>query len=545
MNNCFLQTSSQSGFDRLLQEALPRLITQLDRDPDSPTYGCFDRDFWHYKIRDFSSIVLQQGAIALQTLSSSAGCSTAYSTRLTDWVNASLMFWARQQLSSGSFNEYYPNEEGFPPTAFSLFSVVLIHQMRGFPTPDPTVAKAIQKAVDWLLTVQEKKAFNQEATALAALTLAAVIPGVSVDNSRLDSRLDVFFTSQSGEGWFPEYGGADIGYLSVTIDALFVYFELTGDRRARTAMNRALHFISSLISVCGSTPVMINSRNTDYIAPYGIIRLAEKEPVARRVVEVLFDFGSNDPHFLCGTDDRYLCHYIYQSCFRGRAYLSAMTTEKALLPCETVADIKYPEAGLYVVHSAGCRSVYTAAAKGGICYIYNRSGLFFADYGWRQRLTADRVALTHWQDSENKWSSCSDDYDHLIDTAGFVTSHVWIRSSPLRHFTLRCASLLMGRRIIAGLKKIMIFSASKTGISYRRTLRISEEKITITDIFTGREIQSFSPTPAPPYSLRHVASAANYSPEDFPFPGSAVRVMERTSEALVITSTIAVPEADK
>ena len=29
-----------------------RIFTALDRDPNSPTFGCFDRDFWHYKIRD-------------------------------------------------------------------------------------------------------------------------------------------------------------------------------------------------------------------------------------------------------------------------------------------------------------------------------------------------------------------------------------------------------------------------------------------------------------------------------------------------------------
>jgi len=28
-------------------------LTLLDRNPHSPTYGCFDRNFWRYKIIDF------------------------------------------------------------------------------------------------------------------------------------------------------------------------------------------------------------------------------------------------------------------------------------------------------------------------------------------------------------------------------------------------------------------------------------------------------------------------------------------------------------
>lgn len=39
---------------------LPKILTQLDRNPHSPTYGCFDRNFWHYKIIDFPSGMSQE-----------------------------------------------------------------------------------------------------------------------------------------------------------------------------------------------------------------------------------------------------------------------------------------------------------------------------------------------------------------------------------------------------------------------------------------------------------------------------------------------------
>jgi hypothetical protein len=52
----------------LLVRALPRLLTQLCRDPGHPAYGCFDRHHWHYKMRDFPSAVLVQGALVLDEL---------------------------------------------------------------------------------------------------------------------------------------------------------------------------------------------------------------------------------------------------------------------------------------------------------------------------------------------------------------------------------------------------------------------------------------------------------------------------------------------
>ena len=39
---------------------LPRILTQISRDRNLPLTGCGDRNYWHYKIRDFSSLIIQQ-----------------------------------------------------------------------------------------------------------------------------------------------------------------------------------------------------------------------------------------------------------------------------------------------------------------------------------------------------------------------------------------------------------------------------------------------------------------------------------------------------
>lgn len=45
------------------ERLVPRILTQVCRDPNSVCYGAFDRDWWHYRIRDFPSIILQQGGM--------------------------------------------------------------------------------------------------------------------------------------------------------------------------------------------------------------------------------------------------------------------------------------------------------------------------------------------------------------------------------------------------------------------------------------------------------------------------------------------------
>ena len=45
--------------------SLPRLLSLLDRNPLSETYGCFHRDYWLYKTSDFPDAVRQFGTHAL------------------------------------------------------------------------------------------------------------------------------------------------------------------------------------------------------------------------------------------------------------------------------------------------------------------------------------------------------------------------------------------------------------------------------------------------------------------------------------------------
>src|SRR5215217_6208424 len=42
-------------FAREALALIPKILTLQDRNAHSPTYGCFDRNYWHYRIIDFPS----------------------------------------------------------------------------------------------------------------------------------------------------------------------------------------------------------------------------------------------------------------------------------------------------------------------------------------------------------------------------------------------------------------------------------------------------------------------------------------------------------
>lgn len=501
-----------ASFRGLVLARMPGILTQLDRDPDSPTFGSFDRNFWHYKIRDFSSIILQQGILIPHTLYRYGFQDNGYYQNpvALGWVNGALRFWASQQLRTGAFNEYYPWESGYPPTAFSLYAVGLVARDRNYVMDDEQVTKAMQKAARWLMAHREIQAYNQEAAGLAGMFLCKNIPGIRIDEAKLHQRLDLLLAGQSPEGWFPEYGGPDTGYLSVTIDCLWDIYESTGNPKIMEALEKAAGYIASMISVSGHTPVMINARNTDYIVPYGLTRLGSSNPLAAKIVTTLFSNVTSPGHFLHRTDDRYACHYVYQSCFRSLPYLGAMAAGDVVLPNESAGQINWKEAGIRIQHDPGKRSVYVYAKKGGIVNVFDTQGIRGVDYGWRARPGKGKVAVTHWLDENYTVEMPEQD---LITVKGKMSKHGWMKSSPLRHIVLRVASFVFGYRLMARLRKVMIFGGSPVGVEFERRIQVLEDRVVIEDSFSGAGLKGLELYHAPHYSLRHVASAGNFVPE--------------------------------
>ncbi len=74
---------------------------------------------------------------------------------------------------------------------------------------------------------------NHQALAALGLLHVAAITDERRYRQAAEERLHRLLAWQSSEGWFDEYGGADPGYQTVTIDCLVKCRRLFGDRLAR------------------------------------------------------------------------------------------------------------------------------------------------------------------------------------------------------------------------------------------------------------------------------------------------------------------------
>ena len=89
----------------------------------------------------------------------------------------------------------------------------------------------------------ESKAVNQQVAGLAALAYIRKLYPEFVTEEQFLSVSNKTLEHQTEEGWFWEYDGPDVGYLSVTLDCLWDLFDATDDKRFLDSADKAFEFI--------------------------------------------------------------------------------------------------------------------------------------------------------------------------------------------------------------------------------------------------------------------------------------------------------------
>ena len=330
--------SMNSNKEQILEsviEEIPRLLSLLDRNCFSKTYGSFDRHFWHYKTVDFPGGRYQEAILTIALLYTINSPNNCYynNLQIKEWINASLNFWCLIQEKTGSFNEWYPFEDSFVTTAFTTYAIseVLLY------VPEVVSNKKrllfhLRKAANWLLNNSEVKVINQLSGSTIALYNLYLLTKENKFLQGSKTKIDHIIKTQSEEGWWYEYEGPDIGYLSLMIDYLSKYYLKSNDRRLKPVLDKALNFLQYFIHPDGSSGGEYASRNTEYLIPSGFFALAKESKTASAISRVIEDNIINGRGISPGQlDDRYLCYISYNWL---QAYLSYNKPNKEKLPCE-------------------------------------------------------------------------------------------------------------------------------------------------------------------------------------------------------------------
>jgi hypothetical protein len=291
---------------------VPRLLSLGDREPGSATYGCFDRYYWHYRILDFSNARFQEAAwlLALLYKYQLPGSSYHGKEKLRKWALAAVDFWAKAQRSDGSVDEVYPWEHSFVATAFTTFAVSEALLILGESGPQ----RALKRAGDWLASHDNPLVANQVAGAAAALYNLHLLTGEEKHAAAAQRQITRLLERQAGEGYFYEYGGFDMGYLSICLGYLVRYQAKSGDEKALNAIEKGITFSGEWVGPQGGYDYSQTSRHTQYIYPYAFLREPGRTLLERHLKGVAADSvvtpGWMDDRFCLPLTIDYLATYI-------------------------------------------------------------------------------------------------------------------------------------------------------------------------------------------------------------------------------------------
>lgn len=503
---------SEEIYGNYVLKNVPRLLSQLDRDKNSYTYGCFDRNHWHYKIRDFTSMVLQQGSLTLAQLYSNDFRDNIYygNERIKEWAIASINFWMENQLRDGSFDEYWPNEHGYPPTVFSLYSTSETYKiLYKYIFNKDDIEAALIKSCKFIAKHDEEGAQNQEIASIAALYSVYLSINEEWLSKIVEEKLKKVLERQSTEGWFSEYGGADIGYLSVSLNHLAEYYRSSRDKRAFQALKNVVDFVQYFVHPDGTVGGEYGSRNTEYFLPGGLEILAPEYPLAGAIADKLLGNLESCQNLPNSVDDRYLSHYFLHS------YVSALInyqprsrSDTPKLPFEIENCERYFEdAGSYVVNNKNYYAVFGLSK--GVLKVFSKTDEIINDCGYVAEIKKGKFATTNWIDIDYK--KTRDKNTFTISSKFYrVTQH---RPSPLKHFLLRVASPIFGKRLIPIMKKQLITRDVVAPITFNRSVTFLDDGILIKDVIKSKtRLEKLSASDG--FSLRYVPSSKYFQAKE-------------------------------
>lgn len=399
-------------YQKLALGEAKRLVSLLDREPFSPSSGCFDRAYWSWKFNDFPGARFQEGVYALAHLYARPfpGNEFAGMAAVLEWVRAGFRFWSQIQYEDGSFVEAYPNERSLAATAFTAFflsEAFLLVRDELPPAELASLKVTFLRAADWLTKNEETHGVLTNHLAAAAASLHLI--GKIFEEPRFLARsryfLERIYAHQSPEGWYEEYGGADPGYQCHATFYLARLWQHSGDAALLESLRRSLAFEKYFIHPNRTLGGEYASRNTEFYLPAGFEILAHELPDAALIAGFMRESVANQEAVGLAMMDAHNFFPLLNNYLFAAAQAAALPATEAKLPCESVEAAYFPDAGLYVKSNQHYYAVL-GLAKGGTLKVYAKRDrrLLHSDAGYYARTSAQKIFSQQSLTRHGRWS---------------------------------------------------------------------------------------------------------------------------------------------
>ncbi len=461
--------------------AIPRLVLMVDKNPYSPTYGCFDRSYWHYRTMDFPCGMNQEFVLPLALAYRMPLPHNRYRgrERLRELALAGVEFARRSSHPDGTTDDYFPFERALGALVFSLYAMT--EACLELDAREDRFLEFFARRGDWLLRHNETgKLANHQAFAALALYNVHLLTGEERYRRGSNAFRDLTMSWRSSEGWFQEYEGADPGYHSCTISFLAKLWQKSGDETLLPVLKEAVDFARHFMHPDGSYAGEYGSRNTFHFYPHGFEVMAPYSRSAAEIADSFLHLAMPRRTRYYNDDDRMAAHYVYDWMHAWRDYHQGDRPGPVRLPEKTEATW-LPEARLLAVRTPRYHLVANAS-KGGTFKAVSPDGAFAGDTGLIAELEDGRVAVTHLV-ADNK-AALTKDNQRLTVTGVFQKRRSPL-PTPFRQVLFRLFLLTVGRfhanLVRAILQRVLIVGKRPMELRFRRTLEAREDGILVED----------------------------------------------------------------
>ena len=270
-------------FEKLILPQLYKVIGLVDKNPISPTFGCFDRGYHHYKSKSFVNSMMQCYGMILGKVYNLFFKSNSFykDEQIKRLALASVRFTIVASRMDGSCDEHYLGEDSHVARVFSLISILsILDEFPEIAIPESDLKK-LQRMIAWPSKNPETAIIGNHIAATILMYLLAQ-KYFQIDYSTIIKNwVKKLKSIQNPEGWFIEYDGCDLGYQTLSNLFLLKSLVLFKDRHEPEDLDiendleqmylKSIAFLCQFITPDGTLPAGFGSRNTSHLFIYGFL----------------------------------------------------------------------------------------------------------------------------------------------------------------------------------------------------------------------------------------------------------------------------------
>lgn len=436
---------------------------------------------------------------------------------------ASIDFWCRIQHQDGTFDEWYPNEHSHVATSFSMFAVaesLRLLQNNVSPKRFRRIFQHLKRAANWLIKNEDLDVINHEAGSAAALYTIYELSKDEQFRDAANEKLNIVLKSQSSEGWFPEYGGADVGYLSLCLYYLGILYAKTKNEKMLKSFEKAIDFVKFFFHPDFSFGGEYNSRDTEFYIPTAFEILSDKIPFAKEIANVgLLALKNESVLAPYSEDDRYICYDLYRY-LQACDYYKEIDNKQLNLPLDDLKNFfRYFNESKLLVVKTDCYYAVVGGNKGGVLKIFNVPSrkLVFSDCGYVIRtkdllLTTQKLDYTY----EIKVNSINEEIQISGEFNQISQKYSNLKRKILFYLIISFGEIMkLSELLKKKMRKLLIHESNKNMLSFCRKIKFLDEIVEIKDKIIPRQTMKLKGFKAnEKYSWIFSASANQFSNQE-------------------------------